>query len=148
MHIRRYNAESDQKFYLEGESESFKVSYPEVEIDSEREEYIQLTVKHKYSQKDIHGLTLEAEAIPVGMIVLHERIIFSEKICYITNVYVKNSYRGNGALELLFEAAESKSREIGAGKIILDVTAQNNAALAAYEKLGFVTSRLTMEKML
>ncbi len=56
----------------------------------------------------------------------------------VTNVQVKSTCRGQGICQKMLAELLDKGREMGIRVFILEVRAQNHAAVHAYEKLGFV----------
>ena len=57
----------------------------------------------------------------------------------ISNVEILKEYRGKGYSKLLLEKVLSTGREIGGTQFTLEVRESNIAAIALYEKMGFVT---------
>ena len=55
----------------------------------------------------------------------------------ITNVQVKEAYRGRGIGKRLMEAAMEKAAAIGGERFTLEVRESNKAAIALYRSLGF-----------
>ena len=60
------------------------------------------------------------------------------------DVYVREEYRGTGLAAELVERATERAREVDCDELALDVDADNERALAFYEKLGFETHRYRM----
>lgn len=65
-----------------------------------------------------------------------ERCLDEGNIC---NVAVEKSYRRRGVAFALMSDLISHAKEIGITKLFLEVNENNRAAIALYEKLGFVT---------
>jgi len=145
MEIRDYIAEEDAELYLEAERESFKADSPEVKITAGKEKHFLERATHLV--RDFKVFTLQNNQVPIGMIGFDITDEFPKTI-YILNIYIQNQYRGTGAVELLFEAAEKIGNEAGARTVILDVSVQNARALSAYRKLGFNTTHQRMMKTL
>lgn len=57
--------------------------------------------------------------------------------CWLEDLYVRDSSRGEGIGRMLVEEAMESARERGAKRIELDVNASNEAALALYVACGF-----------
>ncbi len=57
----------------------------------------------------------------------------------ITNVQVKEAFRGRGIGRELMKAAIERARDIGGREFTLEVRAGNTAAISLYESLGFKT---------
>lgn len=60
------------------------------------------------------------------------------------NFYLRPEYRGTGLADDLVAKALQHAREDGAVELTLDVAADNDRALAYYEKLGFDVERYRM----
>lgn len=84
------------------------------------------------------------EGVAVGLINAIEG--FSTFACAplvnVHDVVVIDSHRGRGIAARLFAEVEAIARERGACKLTLEVLAENAAARALYEKLGFDDYRL------
>jgi ribosomal protein S18 acetylase RimI-like enzyme len=57
---------------------------------------------------------------------------------YISNVAVKPAFRNLGLGHVLLADAAERAREVGCCRIVLDMEAENQAALRFYEREGFV----------
>lgn len=55
----------------------------------------------------------------------------------IHDVYIAPDYRGQGVLESLFEALETRAQSLGCCKITLEVLQENLRAQQGYRRLGF-----------
>jgi ribosomal protein S18 acetylase RimI-like enzyme len=60
--------------------------------------------------------------------------------CWIEDVFVLDDARGKGVGRELVRVACERARERGAGRIELDTSESNTAAISLYESLGFSTS--------
>jgi ribosomal protein S18 acetylase RimI-like enzyme len=65
---------------------------------------------------------------------------------FITTIAVVAAYRGRGFGELLMRHAIDEARSRGYAHVALGVDAANVGAIGLYEKLGFHTTRRSMEK--
>ena len=63
---------------------------------------------------------------------------------HLGNLYVDPAYRGTGLADDLVARAMQHAREDGAVELTLEVDADNDRALAYYEKLGFDVARYRM----
>lgn len=61
------------------------------------------------------------------------------------DVFIKKAYRGQGALQLLYETLEKIAIEKQCCKLTLEVLSNNEQAQAAYKKLGFAEYQLKKE---
>lgn len=149
MKVRSYEKSKDFNFYLEGERESFRSTYPGVSISKEMENYFRRTIKDSFELNDCKGFTLEDEAgEAIGMVTLSLSGFYNVPMGYIDNIYIQESHRGTEALSFLLNAAEKSVQNMGLGIIQLDVSVLNEQALSAYRKMGYVTVRQCMEKKL
>lgn len=64
----------------------------------------------------------------------------------LTDLYVREPYRGTGLARELVDHARRRARETGCAELTLNVDVGNERAIAFYEKLGFETSRFTMRR--
>ena len=62
----------------------------------------------------------------------------------VCDIYVREPYRGTGLARELIDRARTRARESGCADLTLEVDADNERAIAFYEKLGFEASRYTM----
>lgn len=65
---------------------------------------------------------------------------------YINNLYMLPARRGQGLSDELLRYSEAWFRERGVSKLRLTVTTSNLAACRLYQRLGYQTQRLEMEK--
>ena len=72
--------------------------------------------------------------------------LVDERLGYVKNVYVAPSRRGRGYGERLLAAAEEWMRQSGCPSAALDVTADNETAVALYRRSGYRLKRYRMEK--
>lgn len=63
---------------------------------------------------------------------------------FICDIYVDESYRGTGLANELFDRLQVWARETGCEEFSLDPHADNDRAIAFYEKLGFETTQYHM----
>jgi ribosomal protein S18 acetylase RimI-like enzyme len=64
---------------------------------------------------------------------------------YLGFMYVSPEYRGRGINQQVIGSLIDWSKEHGVGDFYLDVYAQNEAAISAYRKFGFVNSIIEMK---
>lgn len=67
-----------------------------------------------------------------------------EQYSYLGFMYVKPEYRGRGINKVITDELLSWSKSKGISEVRLDVYAQNESAIKAYEKAGFEPHLLTM----
>lgn len=71
-----------------------------------------------------------------------------EKHAYLGFMYVEPDYRGKGLNKRLLEGLINWSKDNHVVDFYLDVYAQNDAAIRAYEKVGFESSMIEMKMRL
>jgi ribosomal protein S18 acetylase RimI-like enzyme len=67
---------------------------------------------------------------------------------FVYDFAIDEAHRRKGYGEQAFVALEAKVKELGLDTISLHVFGHNHAARALYEKLGYVTTNISMEKKL
>ena len=67
---------------------------------------------------------------------------------FVYDFAIDEAHRRQGYGEQAFRALEDKVRALGLDSIALHVFGHNHAARALYEKLGYVTTNINMEKKL
>jgi GNAT superfamily N-acetyltransferase len=78
-------------------------------------------------------------AVPAGVCQLRFRyaVWTASDDCWLEDLFVEESQRRAGLGEALVAKAIERARERGCGRIELDVSQQNPAAWALYERMGF-----------
>lgn len=66
------------------------------------------------------------------------------KICYLGFMYLEPDFRGMGLISKVFEALAAWSRSRAVDEFTLNVYAQNESAIKAYQKLGFKANMTEM----
>jgi ribosomal protein S18 acetylase RimI-like enzyme len=79
----------------------------------------------------------------VGIIWLAQK---SEKLGFIYDIYILEKYQGQGYAKEALEGIEGVGRKLGLKKIGLHVFGHNKVARGLYEKLGYETTNVLMEK--
>lgn len=84
-------------------------------------------------------LLAETDGAAVGALVAQRSLSSFSGVesCNIHDVFVLDEARGRGVARGLMEAAESRARALGCGKITLEVNADNMPARGLYRSLGF-----------
>ncbi len=82
---------------------------------------------------------IEADGRPVGFLAGYDAYQFHKGLARyeLQNLYVKEALRGSGAARILLAAVVGRKVRQGIQKFSLAVEADNPAAIAFYEKLGF-----------
>ena len=97
-------------------------------------------------------LVAEEEGRIVGFVCVLSRVRTDELIelekeyAYLSDLIVRQSYRGRGIGEQLMRAAEAHARERGARAIRVGVLATNDVAWDLYRKLGYAEYEIVLEK--
>jgi RimJ/RimL family protein N-acetyltransferase len=90
----------------------------------------------------------EQTATRVGVLwfAIHSRK--EEPSAYVYDLLIYEPYRHQGYGKQALRAIEAKAYELGLKTVALHIFGHNHAARAMYEKLGYVTTNLTMVKAL
>jgi GNAT superfamily N-acetyltransferase len=88
---------------------------------------------------DTEYVLAAADGPPGGVCQLRYRygVWMAAEDCWLEDLFVRDEDRRKGLGEALVEAAVSRARERGCGRIELDVSQSNRAAWALYERMGF-----------
>jgi RimJ/RimL family protein N-acetyltransferase len=92
--------------------------------------------------------TLEAGGTPIGMIWFAEAPSGGRQTAFIYNFWIEEGERSKGYGRAALEAFEDKVTELGLQEISLHVFAHNHAAIAIYERAGYMVTNLNMSKTL
>lgn len=76
------------------------------------------------------------------------RVLKDVLTLYIDDICVDEAARGGGVGRALFEAVREFAEDLGCHNVTLNVWSGNDAALAFYEKMGFVPQKTGMEIVL
>jgi len=92
---------------------------------------------------------LEEEGALVGFVwAAIMATLVDERLGYVKNVYTAPVARGKGYGARLLAVAEDWMRSLGCPRAALDVTAENETAMALYRRSGYRIKRYRMEKEL
>lgn len=139
------NTEQNAREYIKMRKESMeflsklakeKISLPEKELKKEFDEQIK--------RKDIFIFYLIEEEKVIGY--LNILWISKNKYSYLNDITIKEKFRGKGYGKKLMDKFIEFSKRKKAKKLGLGVRAQNKQAIKMYEKYGFKTVGLNMEK--
>lgn len=85
----------------------------------------------------------DQDSPPAGVCQLRFRhgLWMAAEDCWLEDLYVTESARRSGVGAALMEAALKRAHERGCRRVELDVSDANDAALALYERYGFVTGK-------
>lgn len=84
----------------------------------------------------------------VGFVWIQLRGIGSRRRAYVCDIVVEPDQRGKGFGKQIMLAVEKLMPDLGVSKIGLHVFGYNEAAIALYKSLGYITTDLEMEKTL
>ncbi len=144
IEIRAF-VEDDMELYLEGEIDSFRLTYPGLTIGAELEKELKENVLHSFAHRTSEGFTA-ITSNPIGFIILSTQYIFNIPVGYVENIYVKEEERSKGYGRKLLIFAQDYFREKGYRVLQLDVTVHHRSALRLYETEGFQVGGYRMEK--
>lgn len=106
------------------------------------EEYTRLLPQGEKTEKNfLYTIRRDDEA--VGVIWLAQK---SEKLGFIYDIYILEKYQGQGYAKEALKGIESVGHKLGLKKIGLHVFGHNKVARGLYEKLGYETTNVLMEK--
>lgn len=97
------------------------------------------------SREDVFGFVAEAAGEAVGFVhgVVHANTWVDKPICYLEDLFVDASARGQGAGRALIEAVVQRAQEQGWGQVYWRTAEDNATARALYDtvadKIDFVT---------
>lgn len=106
------------------------------------EEYTRLLPQGEKTEKNfLYTIRRDDEA--VGVIWLAQK---SEELGFIYDIYILEKYQGQGYAKEALKGIESVGQKLGLKKIGLHVFGHNKVARGLYEKLGYETTNVLMEK--
>ena len=148
MDIVEYDPKRDFELYLNGDIEAFNFSFPGVSINGDLRSDIIFNLKSFEISDYKTAFTAILEGIPIGFVFIEMSGFFTIPQGYISSIYVEKAHRKKGVSSRLIEKAEKWAKEKGAFSITLDVSLVNEGAIGVYESIGFMETRVQMEKKL
>ena len=145
--IRQYIDSLDRKFLIEGEVETFKASFPEVEFDNSVLNKIKENFLGAVQSNRANIFLMSDNNKLKGYISLSvQPFIDRNEIGYIESIYVKPEYRRQKIATKLMQFSQEYFLEQNINNIQLDVSKINEEATKFYESLGFEVTRYRFEK--
>lgn len=149
--LRHFDWNTDAQTVCVWQRETYALNFPDFHFTPEFESAFAHDLR-RASLDEVNGLFMLDETPNGGSlcgflwVVLCSNNWTGERYGYINNLYVVPAKRGQGLSDELLRHAESwfKSRRVN--KLRLTVTASNAAACRLYERMGYATQRLEMEK--
>lgn len=94
--------------------------------------------------------TINSQGEPLGLLVIKQEFDYftDHPRAYVEILVVAEEAEGRGVGRALMSYAEQWGREHGCHEVVLDVFANNPAAIAFYERIGFAPDHLRMSKSL
>lgn len=114
----------------------------EESISRAEEEYTRLLPKGEKTEGNCLYTILDADKA-IGVIWLAQK---SEKEGFIYDISILEKYRGFGYAKEAMKQIENVGRKLGMNKIGLHVFGHNKVARGLYDKLGYQTTNVLMEK--
>ena len=148
MEIREFDKKYDIPLYVEGDVEAWKESYPGVTLPLSAISEVERGFNNFVSDDSCCAFTAIVDEQPIGFVIVTLEYFIVIPQGYISSIYVKPKYRGQGIGTALIGQVESWAKAKGAKSIKLDVSRVNESAISTYEKSGFVTTRYQMDKAL
>ncbi len=147
IHIRPVDPAVDLELYKRGERLSFRQSFPDFAITAEVEARLTRRV-HEYLRSAHAWAFTAAGDGPTGYVLLSRRVFYEWPVGHIDSLYVHPDRRRKGVAMALVRHAEAFFKGKGVNILQLEVTANNAVARSLYDRIDFVTTRLSMEKRL
>lgn len=145
--IRQYIDSLDRKFVIEGEVETFKASFPEVEFDTLVINKIKENFLATVQSNRANIFLMSDNSEQKGYVSLSvQPFIDKNGIGYIESIYVKPEYRRQKLATKLINFSQEYFLEQNIYNIQLDVSKINEEAIKFYESLGFEATRYRFEK--
>jgi ribosomal protein S18 acetylase RimI-like enzyme len=120
---------------------------PEIAREHSQKTYAELLPDGPQS-KDQYIFTVKDDDETVGMLWFAERSQGNTRAAFVYDVRIDENHQRKGYGSQAFAIMEDKVRELGINSIRLHVFGYNHGAIAMYQKLGFETTNLQMEKKL
>lgn len=118
-------------------------------LQEARKEYLALLPDGVRSKNQYLFTIVDTETgAKVGMLWFAATERANEPVAFVYDIKIDEQFRRHGYGEQAFLAMETKVRELGLNKIGLHVFGHNHAAIAMYEKLGYIITNITMSKSL
>lgn len=125
-------AEAERAAFLDSTS---NVSDAQVQASLDR-------IKKQIARGSYWGYTVVENEIPVGLVLVD----IEDGATFVDNLYVTPNHRRKGVGEMLMRHVLKELQVHRVEEVELMVTANNEAAVGLYEKLGFAVSRYRMKK--
>ncbi|PWI25104.1 GNAT family N-acetyltransferase [Kurthia sibirica] len=93
--------------------------------------------------KDHHLFSIQQDLLLVGMIWLHQS---STTASFIYDFIIFDEFQRKGYGEQAMKLLEIEARKLGIEEIGLHVFGHNNGAIKLYNKLGYITTNISMTK--
>lgn len=148
--LRAFDWNADATTVCIWQRETYALNFPDFNFTPEFESAFAHDLR-RASLDEVNGLFMldeNAGGGPCGFlwVVLCSNNWTGERYGYINNLYVAPGKRGQHLSDELLRHAESWFRTRRVTKLRLTVTASNIAACKLYERMGYSTQRLEMEK--
>ncbi|KAB7672036.1 GNAT family N-acetyltransferase [Bacillus sp. B1-b2] len=114
----------------------------EESIQKSEEEYTKLLPNGEKTENNFL-YTIKNDDKSVGVIWLAKK---TEETGYIYDIFILEEYQGNGFGKEALKQIENIGRNLGLKKIGLHVFGHNTVARGLYDKIGYVTTNVLMEK--
>jgi ribosomal protein S18 acetylase RimI-like enzyme len=102
------------------------------------------------ASKNQHLFSVFAEQVPepVGLVWFESRERRGKKSAYIYDIQVRPELRGKGYGSATLRAVDARLREMGIGRVSLNVMGWNTRARELYEREGYTVAGIGMHKLL
>ena len=96
----------------------------------------------------LFSIFADAAPEPVGLVWFESRERRGKKSAYIYDIQVRPELRGKGYGSAALRAVDAKLREMGVGRVALNVMGWNTRARELYEREGYTVAGIGMHKVL
>ena len=147
VRLRKLNWRRDRDAVLGFQYEVYETNFPGYTVDDAFIGDYSLSLRDALRNPNENLLVLEKDGRVVGFVWMSlMSTLLDTCVGYIKNLYVVRELRGQGYGRMMLEAADEWFQMHGATKATLDASVVNKQAVGLYERVGYQTTRLRMEK--
>jgi len=148
--LRRFNWTRDYDAVVGFQEDNFSLNFTDFIMTRRFEEAFRRDLRHAVGDRTqgIFIIEVDEEVVAFLWIAIFGNNWTGERYGYVNNLYVRPDFRHQGLGKQLMEKAEAFFRSRGIRKVRLTVSSNNPPAVNLYQKMGYRTERLEMEKEL
>ncbi len=136
--LRKFDKSTDIDLLVAGEVEAYSSSYPGSQVPLD----LVTNRIRSIERRRVKCVVLD-EGGPKGYVIANRHMVRGRFEIYVESLYIDPRLRGQGKVELLFNALIEPSAD---STISLDVSVVNQSAVDSYQALGFEIQRYRMKK--